>query len=551
MKDNSNNGVPVGAHLGKVMYRLARNYGDVPSVAKEIVQNAIDSGALKIDVTINSQQRTMVVLDNGSGASTEKVTLALDSIGDTLKESDKFGQFGLGLISPISIASHFTFTTCPQPHKEGYRQYLFITKDIAKQRRPVIPGSTIPQLKHDPNGKTWWRTMVNVRGITKDKRTSEVSLEGLINDIALAFGEKIREKQINVLVSIIDENGKEFSAKVEAPEFSGESLGRVEFAAGEVMEAGKVLFDLYIARITKGGRKGNIAFGTLDNPSRITTKQFVVCTSHILKQEVAKALISGLFEGRILCQNIILHADRTRFEDNDALFALCEVLEHWWKLDGQKWIKKVEEDTDDERFQAIGNQAMKFGELLLKQPLFSSVFAEIEVGTITDDHTKVSRRKVIGPDEGKSLASVGPDKPGTRNGGRGGGPGEREKPTTEHPRHTPGPVYGPRGRVRTEVKGNSTGLRFSHVEMEDFRVPFTYEAKTGLLAFNMRHPNWGMCRGSDSFLREYHIVVITTALSLELFKGQKASVDPQVEKFAHESLTHTVFAIVNGKAVVG
>jgi hypothetical protein len=549
MKENKNNGVPVGAHLGKVMYRLARNYGDVPSVAKEIVQNAIDSGALKIDVAISLQQRTMVVLDNGSGASSEKVTLALDSIGDTLKESDKFGQFGLGLISPISIASHFTFTTCPQPRKEGYREYLFVTKDIAKQRRPVIPESEVPQLQHDPNGKVWWRTKVNVRGITKDKRISEVSLEGLINDIALAFGEKIREKKIDVSVSIIDEKGKEFSAKVEAPEFSGESLGRVEFASGEVMEAGKVVFDLYIARITKGGRKGNIAFGTIDNPSRITTKQFVVCTSRILRPEVAKALISGLFEGRILCQNVVLHADRTRFEDNDALFALCEVLEHWWKLDGQKWIKKVEEDTDDERFQAIGNQAMKFGELLLKQPVFSGVFAEIEVGSITKDHTKVSPKKLIGPDSGTSLTGTGAGKTGS--GGGSGGTGEREKPTTEHPRHTPGPVYGPRGRVRTEVKGNSTGLRFSHVEMEDFRIPFTYEAKTGLLAFNMRHPNWGMCRGSDGFLRQYHIEVITAALYLELFKGQEGSVDPQVEKYAHGILTYAVFAIVNGKAVTG
>jgi len=32
-----------------------------------------------------------------------------------------------------------------------------------------------------------------------------------------------------------------------------------------------------------------------------------------------KALASGIFEGRILAEKIVLHADRVRFEDNDAL----------------------------------------------------------------------------------------------------------------------------------------------------------------------------------------------------------------------------------------
>ncbi|MDE2188666.1 MAG: hypothetical protein KGJ35_02985 [Patescibacteria group bacterium] len=376
-----------------------------------------------------------------------------------------------------------------------------------------------------------------------------MDLEGLCNDIALAFGEKIREKQIKITVSITDAKGKESSAKVEAPEFSGESIGRIDFPEGEVKEAGKVVFDLYIARIGRGGRKGNIAFGTLDNPSRITTKQFVTCTSHLLKPEVAKALISGLFEGRILCQNVVLHADRTRFEDNDALFALCEVLEHWWKLDGHKLIKQIEDATDDVRFQEIGNQAMKFGELLLKQPTFSGVFAGIKFGTIGKGHADIDPEKIIGPEDVKSLASGGggPDKP--KKSGDKGNDGDTTTPKKEHIKHVPGVTSGPKGRVRTEVKGSSTGLRFSHVEMEDFRIPFTYEAKSGLLAFNMRHQNWGMCCADDTFLRKYHIAVITTALSLELFKGQKDSIDPQVEKYAHEMLTHTVFGIVNGEAV--
>lgn len=541
MKD----GIMVGMHQGKVMMRLAKHYGDLVAVIKEIVQNAIDSGAARVEVRINMQQRALTVLDNGTGASNEKVGLALQSIGETLKERDKYGQFGLGLISPISVATQFTFTTCPTPRISGFRQYDFVTRDIIKQANVVIPQSEVGGLVHDPNGKVWWRTKVDVKGITRDQRVSALDPDGLCNDIALTFGEKIREKGINVQVHFVSESGELSSAKVEAPEFSGEAIGAVVLDPQVGREAGKVVLELYIARIARGGRKGNIVFGTQSNPSRITARQFVVCTQHILKPEVAKALISGLFEGRILCQNLLLHADRTRFEDNDALFAFCEILESWWKKGGQKWVQKIEEDTDDERFQMIGSQAMRFGELLLKQAPFAAVFAGIKIGTIGNRHSDVPRKKIIGPDEGTSISGVGAGKSQRA----GGAPPKANEPTVERVGHRPGPVYGPGGRVRTEVKGNSTGLRFSHVEMDDFRIPFTYDAETGLLAFNMRHPNWGLCRGSDAFLREYHIAVIIKALSLELFKGQGGSIDPQVLKFAYEDLAHTVFGIVNGKAV--
>ena len=63
-----NTAINVALHQGKVMNRLAKNYADLPAVIKEVVQNAIDSGASRISIQINLPQRAFIVYDNGSGS---------------------------------------------------------------------------------------------------------------------------------------------------------------------------------------------------------------------------------------------------------------------------------------------------------------------------------------------------------------------------------------------------------------------------------------------------------------------------------------------------
>jgi hypothetical protein len=189
---------------------------------------------------------------------------------------------------------------------------------------------------------------------------------------------------------------------------------------------------------------------------------------------------------------------------------------------------------------------MPFAEQFLKQAHFSDVASNITVGTIGPNHAKVPRKLIIGPDDGKSLAVGG--KPFMEKGGeRENGGGKICPPKTEHPLHTPSIVRGNRGRVRTKIKGNSTGLQFEHIEMDDASIPFEYNPETGCLSFNVRHSNWSLCQEKDEFLRDYHLAVVIIALTNELFKGQDG-ISPEVRKYSFDSLTNLVFGIRNGKA---
>lgn len=546
MSKNSNDGlVPTGMHQGRVWIRLAKHYADLLAVILEVVQNAIDSQASKVSIDINLATRQFKVMDNGAGASREKIGTALDSIGDTMKKSShQYGQFGLGLISPISIAKMFTFTSCSQARRNDYVRYTFVKDDIEPQRHVNIPFKNL-DLQYDPQGSMWWRTCVEVTGISKDRQATKIDCGGLASDIAQRFGEEIRRREIYISIQMKDSEGNAYSQQVEAPEFTGD---KIEPYKVHMTESGNVSFELYVARISRGGiRNGNIVFGSSTNPSRITCKQFVVNTNQFLQPTIGKALMSGVFEGSIIADKVKLHADRTRFEENDALVALCALIEGWYESEGKKYVKEAEEAAADNRFQRIGCQVMPFAEELLQQSQYESVFKRITTGSIGEGHSKVPKKSILGKEEVPSMSATGK--------GLGDDGGAKRKPSTtnpkdEHPLHSPGTVFGKLGRKRTEVKGHSTGLRFAHFEMEDFRIPFIYDAETGLLSFNMRHSNWGLCSERDEYVRKYHIAVLICALTLELQKGEKSETDPAVQNYAWEALTAHVFAIRHGDAKI-
>lgn len=528
-------------HQGKVMIRLAKHYGDLSAVIIEVVQNSIDSKASHIEISADLSKHSATIRDNGCGMDRDKVTASLQSIGNTMKGEGKYGQFGLGLISPLWLTKNFVVTSCAEPKKDGYLAFTFVKSDIEPQAFVKIPIIMIDDLSFNPEGKIWWRTRVELHGITKDRRASSLVARELANDITVKYGEEIRRRNIKITIKIINADKSTDEIEVVAPEYTGLKLDLFE---STMKECGKVKIELFIAQLTRKGREGIITFGTLGNPSRITVKQFINCTPSILNNDVAKALASGIFEGRILCENVELHADRTRFENNDALFALCEVIETWYKKVGKMKVEEAAEQADDNRFQRIGSQVMRFAEQLLRQESFESIAEKITVGTIGQHHVKVPKSSILGPDDAKSIASSG--KPFTERDVVKNTTDQDEKndPIKGRPEHKPGIVYGNHGRRRVEVKG-STGLRFAYVEMEDFRIPYQFDPETGLLEFNMRNPSWGLCQEKDAYLRQYHIIVITTALHCEASKPI-----PEVEKFAIESITHQTFGIIHGEALL-
>ena len=538
--------VPVGFHQGKVMLKLAKNYATLVAVIDEVVQNGVDAMADRIQVEVNLKRGYYRAKDNGTGASREKIGKALDSIGDTMKAKDKFGKFGLGLIATLSIADEFTMTTCPDARIGSYSVYDFVTDNIAKQKSVSIPGRTT-DLTYDADGKVWWRTEIHARGLTKDQRKTSVTAEEIAHSLSLKFGEAVRERSIKISVEFTERDGTMTTVEVSPREFTGEALPVFQSAR---KECGKVEATLYIARRERKGRRGEITFGTFDNPSRITVRQFTACTAHLLDGTIAKALLSGVLEGVILCEKVILHEDRTRFEDDDATFALCETLEEWYKKAGKDALAETAETDADVRFQRLGNEVMPFAELLLKQEQFKQVASRISIGTIGPGHARVPKKLIIGKDANTSVSTDGHPFEERKGGGNGG---ERKPAKKELPEHHPGIVYGDKGTRRTEVKGSSTGLRFEFVDFQPelFRVPFEFDPERGTLSFNRNNQNWGLCQESDAFMRRYYVVVVTEALALETFRDPTTGqLNEEIRRFSFESLNLQVFAIMNGEAMV-
>ncbi|MEK7641681.1 MAG: ATP-binding protein [Patescibacteria group bacterium] len=538
--------VKVKIHQGHALMTLARHYYSIPAVIMEIVQNAIDAGATKIAVEIDKPKNMLVVCDNGSGASREKVTQALQSVAATMKSKDKYGQFGIGLISPLAVSGKFLFTSCPTPRYNDYVEYVFVTKDIAEAPEVSIPQRSVPNFQFDPQGKTWWRTRVEATKLTQERRPSTVIPKELVAAIALKYGEAIRARSIQISIEMTDDTGIKTSTQVEAPQYTGIKLATF---TGSQVECGDVKIGLYLARLQKGGRKGSIAFGTMDNPSRISGEQFAKCAKELLDPQVAKALMSGVFEGCITCKKVSLHPDRTKFEDNDALFALCEVIEGWYKKVGKKTYEEAGEQAQDQYFQDVGRSVMSFIDMLAAQPQFAEVMSKIKIGTIGSGHVRVPKKAVIGTEDATSLSADG-GAGGTRS-HHNDSDEDRNPPKSELKSHVPATVYGPKGKRRTEVRGNSTGIRLEHVDMEDFRIPFEFTRESGTLSINTNHTLFGRCQKEKAFLQQYHGIVATIAFSLEMHRNKDGSINPELVNFAHESLENQVFGIENGKSLIG
>ena len=383
--------------------------------------------------------------------------------------------------------------------------------------------------------------------LVKDRFLMAMSHQDLLDELALKYGKAIRENEILITVVLTDADGEEHSGNVVAPVYTGDKLEKFEVVGDD---AGKVAADLYIARLLKAGRKGKIGLGRFDNPSRISMEQLVASTRGMIKAEVAQGFMSGIFEGEILCERVKMNPNRSRFEGSDALVDFCLQIEAWWAKIGKKVIDEYRTRDGDERYQRLALSVLPFAELMLKQIRFQGVADQIKVGTTGRGHAEVPRKSVIGPGEGTALAIGGhpfeeKDKP-TKTGKDGG----KKPPTIEHPNHSPAIAYGPKGGLRIEVKGSSTGLRIAYEEMEDTKIPFTFDPMSGRLTFNIDHPDWSACEDSDTTLVKYHMQVIMAALSLELFRNMNGDLSQEVVAFAHRHLGEQVFAIMNGEAMV-
>jgi hypothetical protein len=494
----------INFHRGQVLVRLANYYPSLALTLIEGAQNAIDADADRIMLCIDLKNRSVIMADNGSGTSIEHFEKALASVGLGIKDKDKLGRFGLGLISPLTKCSRFTFTSTP-PARRTANRWTFALKDLSKQHETlVIPREQVPMPRLGRKFQQYatdefaqeWRTMVTMQGVTQDKVTSLIDLDELEGQIQTKLGQAMHRNKTMIRVVLIDENNRVEVRDIAAVNYSGESLGVVTY---DYDDTGRVELELYRAPKRAGTRSGKVSVMAMGDSYPITMREFAAQAwgrkASSLLSDAFKVLGSGYFEGVIRCEKIELAPERTKFVLNDALDTLYLLIAEWYDEYGKVQYEIETEQARDVRWQEI---AMKSGDhlkALMALPEFSrmwdGVLASVEFGRLGVGHLDPEKGRPDGPDDETTLRTGqgGQGVPKTPGSGNGSG-ATGVHPPKDRPGDKPIGARGPSGQKRRLVKGDSKGLWFGFEQMPANMQLWEFDRRLGVLVINTVNPIW-------------------------------------------------------------
>lgn len=508
----------IGFHHGAALLNLAKTYSTLSAVLLECIQNALDSHAPNVWVTVNFKQRTASVRDNGCGVSPEQFERALMSISQSVKKSDDLGQFGLGLISPLGVAEQFTFTASPFERVNEYRCWTFVREELhAQETLDSIPFKNVPELFFSvggtpQRGKTSvnWKAEVLIKAFTKDKTMTKLTVSEFRDAVLERYGERMKKTKTTVHIKVVSAQGDTYHETAEPIPFTGERLPIVSYV--DVSCCGETKFELFVALKTTKGRRGKVSFGIKYNDYRIGAKEFLTHCRSLVEPEIFDILTSGNFEGNVISEKCTLLENRKCFVENDALVAFCIHLSQWVHEVGLKRVQELDDLQQDERYQALGLRSLRTLENMLTLPGFESLMGivkKFKFGTIGPGHAGFEATKK--KQEQKTLSTDGGSGGEKQKKKEGKGP---ETPKKDHPGHVPGTVSGPRGARRKIVRGHSTGLQFAYEEMPGESTLWKFDDEYGILSFNVRHPLWADAEKSDAVLVRFQEHIAIEALHI-------------------------------------
>lgn len=379
---------------GESLIHLASTYPLLSRVIEEIVQNALDSDASRIHILVDYKQRSITVVDNGTGVSIHKFETALTSVGSSIKVPGKLGQFGLGLISPLGKCACFYFTSCAAPFTEPYVRWTLDTDKIrAQAQNVVVPKNTVNGFEFNKRG-TWWRTRVEIVNFTTDRSISEMTLDKLKTSILRKFSPTMLRLKTQIYIKFIPESGEDDEDK-NSRRFKGNSYtGRpIDEITVNEKDVGNVVFRLYVTSKENRELPNNVVLRRNGDEYGVTFSNFSrACAQHRFSpsDEAMEALRSKIFEGEIVADRVELTKERTSFAQNDALVALSIAIDEWYKKQGRAYFDEEKSSSRDERYQRLGRKSLDALKQLVKSPehklLMDTIKSVFHKGTVGAGH---------------------------------------------------------------------------------------------------------------------------------------------------------------------
>lgn len=518
-------------HQGAAFQNMVKEYGTLSAVLKELIQNSIDvdfGGANKIEIVIDLDQGTVSHFDNGPGLTAQTFESAVKTFGHSDKRGDKYGRFGIGLASPLSIFEDFRFVTAPSGDR--YRSYHFNRTRlfaIASGGFPIVEEEVnnlfhgddrTPGVRPQRSERVWWRTGIFMSGLTADKQKRRLDVDTLQAEVQSAYGKKLVQLDTKIFVKVVDVgviSETSFKAKL----YQGKRLPEWTQTLPCV---GKVTVRLHLAPIGYIG-PNRIDVGSGNNPSRVEfsklnlTQGFYACLGDATKA----ALNSKLFQGELVGENLQLLVNRRGFAQDDAFLDFALALDEWYQAEGRRYHEDEKRVRKANRYQTIGLAVINRlrSSLLGPDSPFAAVLDQAEYGSIGRGHAAVQKNTLTGQE--MNGHALGGKKSGECD--RDGISGGDKK---EHPRHHPGVVTGPGGGRRQVVQGHSTGFHMNFTDTGE-RM-YWFNPLASCITINNTHPVFASIEKSDTHLERYYTMLIVAALRLELAEDERLKEEQRV-----------------------
>lgn len=504
-------------HFGAMLLIAARQYPKLHDVGLEIIQNAIDANAKRIWFRMNYKTRTLVVRDDGDGATPVEFNAALKTVATPGRKGDgKLGQFAIGLVSPLGKCKTLRFISKGKNFAAGFTEWeMNCSKVIASPVEPKVdvrPRLDLTQETAKPGQtKVDWSSQWELVGIIDDKRIAHINRLEFVNDILAKFDAAMRKNDVRISIEIVDENGRsDKTTEVTVPEFIGTPIGVREVD----YEGGKTTFNINTTAKPSKEPGSGIKLRILGKDFGLPWRDFARQTKELLSAEILDAFSLGLLHGEITSNKCILLPSRKALEDDEWLLRLCVSIETWWEQVGKDHVSTLKEAHREVRYQEIGIESMGKIEELLKLPENRAILDVVRSaprGSIGRGHARVAPSRVEGETPTPAISTNGSHPSGS---GQHVPSSVRTAAEKERDSHTPMTVAGPSGEKRKVVRGSSSGLQFRHEQLMTSNEFCVFEQETGTIVFNTRHPLWAKCEKFNEVLSALHVYCTVQVLTV-------------------------------------